>query len=215
MVTDILPRIGASSYPAFTGLSPAVRTGAAIADFYNARVWFSPATAALASKETIENHFSAAELSMVGRFDTLGDTITPLVTQPSLHYFLVQRNDECRISNPLWPRWMGLGMLAPDSSLQTKLPLRDTERWRFEDIPKYHTFHIFSDGGHLSPLRASNFVGRVCQRSVDRRQQSSITVPLVDASPLSGETPRCAPPPFPLNSHLARQPTTNWNQLLS
>ena len=151
MVTDILPRIGASSYPAFTGLSPAVRTGAAIADFYNARVWFSPATAALASKETIDNHFSAAELSMVGRFDTLGDTITPLVTQPSLHYFLVQGNDECRISNPLWPRWMGLGMLAPDSSLQTKLPLRDTERWRFWRYSKISYFpHFFRRGTPLA-----------------------------------------------------------------
>ena len=78
----------------------------------------------------------------------------------------------------------------------------------FEDIPKYHSFHILSDGGHVSPLGASNFVGRVCQRSVDPRQQSSITVPLVDASPLSGETPRCAPPPFPLNSHLATNSVT-------
>ena len=152
MVTDILPRIGASSYPAFTGLSPAVRTGAAIADFYNARVWFSLATAALASKETIDNHFSAAELSMVGRFDTLGDTITPLVTRPSLHYFLVQRNDECRISNPLWPRWMGLGMLAPDSSLQTKLPPRDTERWRLWRYSKISYFpHFVTRGTPLVP----------------------------------------------------------------
>ena len=108
---------------------------------------------------------------------------------------------------------MGLGMLAPDSSLQTKLPPRDTERWRLWRYSKISYFPHFSDGGQLSPLGASNFVGRVCQRSVDPRQQSSITVPLVAASPLSRETPRCAPPPFPLNSHLARQPTTNWNQL--
>ena len=109
----------------------------------------------------------------------------------------------CDLGEWDWGCWLPIHSCKLNSRLVT---LSDGG---FEDIPKYHTFHIFSDGGHLSPLRASNFVGRVCQRSVDPRQQSSITVPLVDASPLSGETPRCAPPPFPLNSHLARQPTTN------
>ena len=37
----------------------------------------------------------------------------------------------------------GLGMLAPDSSLQTKLPLRDTERWRLRRYSKISYFPHF------------------------------------------------------------------------
>ena len=110
----------------------------------------------------------------------------------------------CDLGEWDWGCWLPIHSCKLNSRLVT---LSDGG---FEDIPKYHTFHIFQTANtSRSSLGASNFVGRVCQRSVDPRQQSSITVPLVDASPLSGETPRCAPPPFPLNSHLARQPTTN------